>query len=624
MKENATMIKPLSLINVKILLLALFALLPLATSAQVEKDPFYNRYTDYREVLRDTSEYAAPTYTEVKDDTLFDPLRVVTNKFGKNWFFFATAGAHSFQGDYSHIGKFSGTISPDWGLGVGKWFTPGVGLKMEFIRGNSESYTEYLTGHYGHGPIRLTKKGKPYRDMRTAWWDISASAVLNLTRLFLGYEGYGSHKRMNQFIVNAGIGGVHHMGYGHKHGSDNEWSGHLELQWSRFFTPKKNFSLDLKARGLFYQTNFDLEYGQNNHAAKKWDANIGLDLGFTWYMGGRRANGWRQGGQTIYTRDYREKKILVVREKEKKVKQKVLTFYVFYPNNYSGRDDAPQAARAKVNAIDYLAGGIFTQKRYVSNGDVAQRLAAGVPLASLKTTDIPTERANQELSPGFIPRGYELAEQPLTLPMERDSLLSFREKTGYYYAPLFDGEHSWGYRIDPETMGQKLLFDENYQESNSYGLNAHRGLPLLRQRMKIDEGDQLVSFADIYAALTSNKGYIARFTDSASVALARDILTNGVITMIQAEGTATNQDNYRGEHEELVHNDRNTALAQNRALTVIAWLKGLSQLEDVATQIYQVGNMMSDVRPVPEGSTRVVNAKLNRCTKVRIHYMVQQ
>lgn len=59
----------------------------------------------FTEVFRDTVDYTAPTQTEVITEN-FDPYRIVTNKFGKNWFVFATGGYHSFRGDYSNTGKF--------------------------------------------------------------------------------------------------------------------------------------------------------------------------------------------------------------------------------------------------------------------------------------------------------------------------------------------------------------------------------------------------------------------------------------------------------------------------------------------------------------------------------------
>ena len=72
--------------------------------------------TTFQEVYRGTHQYVAPTVTEVLRDSVFDPTRVVTNKFSKNWFVFATGGVHSFVGDYSGCGKLSGTLSPDWSV----------------------------------------------------------------------------------------------------------------------------------------------------------------------------------------------------------------------------------------------------------------------------------------------------------------------------------------------------------------------------------------------------------------------------------------------------------------------------------------------------------------------------
>ncbi len=585
--------------------------------AQVEK------YKDYKEVFRDTTDYIAPTELSMQKDSILDPLRVVTNKFGKNWFVFVTGGVHSFRGDYSNTGKFKGTLSPDWGIGVGKWFTPGVGLKVEFIRSNSRGYTEYPTGHYGYGDMMYKKDGTPYRKMKTGWWDISGSAILNLSRLFLGYEGYDSPKRMNQFMVNLGIGGVHHLGYGHDYGSDNEWSGHAELQYSRFFNRKKRFSLDVKARGIFYQTNFDLEYGQADHAALKWDCNLGVDVGFTFYLDKQRSNGWGHANTRLYQRDYRERKILVVREKEKPVKYGTLTFYVFYPNNYSGRNDAPQIQDATVNALDYLAGGIFTQKRYADQGEVADRMLKNASLNDLVIEDIPTEEANKEFAIDYIPRGYEMTDTPLSLSLERKDMQAFCEKAGFYYAPIFDGLHVWQYRIDNETLKQQLISDDNYMETNSFGLNAHSGLKIVRENMDIDSGDTLVSFADVYAAMKSNEGYISQFTDEKTVNNIKWILEEGVITMIQAEGLATSQDNFTGADAERVGIERNTALSQNRAHTVISWLKGKENLNNVASQIFMVNSLNGPIRTVTDKSTRGLNAKLNRCVKVRIHYMMK-
>lgn len=589
--------------------------------------------SSYTEVYRGTHQYVAPTVTEVLRDSVFDPTRVVTNKFSKNWFVFATGGAHSFIGDYSGCGKLGGTISPDWSVGVGKWFTPGVGLKVEFIKSDSKGYTEYLTGHYGYGDILFRADGTPYRKMKTRWWDISIDVVLNLTRLYKGYEGYGSRKAMNQVMLNLGVGGVHHLGFEHNHGSDNELSFHTELQYSRFFTPAKRFSLDIKARALFYQTNFDLEYGQANHAASKFDANVGIDIGFTFYLGKKRANGWGHGATKVYQRDYREEKTVVVRQKEadaKPVQYRTLSFYVFYPNNYSGRNDAPQIADAPVNALDYLAGGIFTQKRFKSSADADGRIGAGINTNSLPTSDVPTENAGSAFAFDFTPRGYEMSTTtPLSLSMKPQDMQDFARNAGYYYAPIWDGKHQWHYRIDDATKGQQLISDANYKETQTFGLNAHAGLPIVLERMEKRDGkqvnnDEIVSFADVYAALNGDSPYLEQFTDSATVAHIREVLDNGTIALIQFEGLATSQDNYTGENAKQVGIERNTALSENRARTVLVWLQQHPNMKEVHNLTSNEPFFANGIKPVNDPSTRGLDAKLGRSVKVKIHYLIPE
>ena len=111
---------------------------------------------------------------------------------------------------------------------------------------------------------------------------------------------------------------------------------------------------------------------------------------------------------------------------------KTFTFYVFYPNNYSGRNDAPVVADSKVHTMDYLAGGIFTQKKYKNNSAVASRLKSGAPLRPLKIEDVPTEKATFTENPTGVTRGYEMSGKPLSLELDADDLQAFEDVTGYY------------------------------------------------------------------------------------------------------------------------------------------------------------------------------------------------
>ena len=140
--------------------------------------------------------------------------------------------------------------------------------------------------------------------------------------------------------------------------------------------------------------------------------------------------------------------------------------------------------------------------------------------------------------------------------------------------------------------------------------------------MDLDKSDELVSFADVYAALSSNEGYISRFADNATVQYIKDILDRGAILLIQADGLATSQDNYSGADAGRVGQERNSALADNRANTVISWLTADPRMQDVRSQSFIYSNR-GDIRTVNDPSTRSLNAKLNRCVKVRIRYMIK-
>ena len=589
-------------------------------------DSSFGSNRDYKILSMDTTTYVAPTETIVQRDSIYDPLRVVTNKFGKNWFAFVSAGVHTFRGDFSNLGKFSGTLSPEYSIGVGKWFTPGVAIKLEAMKSSTRGYTSQEHPHYSYGDLLHSKDGVPYYKMKTGWWDFSAGAVFNLTRMIYGYEGFGSGRLMNQFMFSAGIGIVHHTGYAHSYGSDNELSAHLGLQYTRFFTKSKMISLDIKLRGMFYHSNHDGEWGQGDYAAQKIDYNLGLNLGLTFYLDKRANNGWSKSTTRLYQRDYRENTIYITEEKQAtaaKMEIGTLTFFVFYPNNYSGRNDAPLVEDSPVNAVDYLAGGIFTQNQYVNTSTITSKLLAGASLNGQPIVDIPTEKADHNFVIDFIPRGYEIQKDaPMSLSLLPEDMINFRERAGYYYAPIFDGKHVWMYRVDNATLGQQLADAANYNETESFGLNSRKGYDIIKENMQVSADDRLVTFADMYAAVNENTGYISDYTDSQSVEHIKNVLNNGVITMIQVEGFATSQDNSAGAEKA---QERNMALSQYRASTIIEWLKnGNSKLNDAASQIYLLNeNYSSPIRTIKDTSTRGLNAKLNRFVKVRIHYMIR-
>jgi len=546
-----------------------------------------------------------------------DEYRIVTNRFWDNWFILGDFGGHAYAGDYGSVGDFNGLLSPDFNVGIGKWFTPGIGAKIQFGLSNSKGYSKEETC-FTYGDPMTASDGSLYWKSKNKWWDLNINAMFNLSRLIKGYEGKESDRLMNQFIASVGIGALHHRDIDAQR---NEWSGHFELQYSRFFNKKKNISLDVKAHAILYQTNFDgITLKANGENSKWWDSNIGLSVGVTYYFKKRHWDRCVPCQSPVYINNTYMPAPVVQECPE----YKTLEFYVFFPNNYSGRDDAPIVADAPVNAIDYLASGIFTQKGFKNAEAVDRLLASGGSLVSLATVDIATEKANLCKPAEGVARGYEMSSDPISLPMDAGSMRAFEEKMDYYYAPIYEGGKTWYYRVDKETTTQSLLSDDNYRESTSYGLNAHRGLDMVKKNMKTSADASLYSFADVYAAIEGNGGYVAQAADEATVKELNDILQKGRILYVQAEGLATSQDNYVGENAENIGLERNKTLAYNRAYTVIKWLRGNAMFKNVSNNDFSINALTDPIVTVNDKSTQGLNAKLNRCVKVRIHCVIDK
>ncbi len=221
--------------------------------------------------------------------------QVITNKWKANWFVLANAGVNAFWGDKTD-GSFGSRLSPQFNFGFGKWFVPAFGVKLQMTGFRSQA-DKYVQGQFTHGSATYyDKEGRPYWKERHKWWDINLNLMLNITRLIYGFEGYNSSHLKNQLIFSLGIGAVHSYDLGGP-GKQNEWAGHIELQYSRFLNKSKALSIDLTARCMLYDTWFDqVLYHQ------QFDVNASINIGFTYYF---KERGWNKTSKryTYYYQD---------------------------------------------------------------------------------------------------------------------------------------------------------------------------------------------------------------------------------------------------------------------------------------------------------------------------------
>ena len=540
-----------------------------------------------------------------------DRYRVVTNRFWANWFVLGNVGGHAFFGDYGTLGGLSEKMSPNFSIGFGKWFTPGIGVKAQFGMSNSKGFSEQ-ENWFTYGDPMYTADGTPYWKNKMQWTNFNINAMFNLSRLIRGYEGKVSDELMNQFILSAGVGTVHQRKI---EAQRNEWSGHLELQYSRFFDKEKKFSLDLKAQGMFCQTNFDgIVLKHDGKKSFWWDINAGVSVGFTYYIKKRHWDRCLPGEAPVYNIN---QTIIMPEQKNDCPEYGTMVFYVFFPNNYSGRNDAPTMADAPVNAIDYLASGFLTQTKFDNADAVAKLLNQNQSLARLRTSDISVDEDE------VMGSGYEMSDKPISLSMDAGSMQAFKEKNGYYYAPIYHGANVWNYRVDHATASQRLLKMENYKDNQSYALNARGGMDIVQKNMRPDADAELFSFADVYGAIENREGHVAQASDDAAVQKIQEIFAKGNVLYVVAEGYATSQDNFIGEDAENVGLERNKNLAYNRALTVMNWLKGNEKLKNIPSNAYSVNALANPIISVKDESVLGLTPKLSRCVKVRIHYVIK-
>ena len=541
-----------------------------------------------------------------------DRYRVVTNRFWANWFVLGNVGGHAFFGDYGTLGGLSEKMSPNFSIGFGKWFTPGIGVKAQFGMSNSKGFSEQ-ENWFTYGDPMYTADGTPYWKNKMQWTNFNINAMFNLSRLIRGYEGKVSDELMNQFILSAGVGTVHQRKIAAQR---NEWSGHLELQYSRFFDKEKKFSLDLKAQGMFCQTNFDgIVLKHDGKKSFWWDINAGVSVGFTYYIKKRHWDRCLPGEAPIYNIN---QTIIMPEQKNDCPEYGTMVFYVFFPNNYSGRNDAPTMAGAPVNAIDYLASGFHTQTKFDNADAVAKLLNQNQSLARLRTSDISVDEDE------VMGSGYEMSDKPISLSMDAGSMQAFKEKNGYYYAPIYHGANVWNYRVDHATASQRLLKLENYKDNQSYALNARGGMDIVQKNMRPDADAELFSFADVYGAIENREGHVAQASDDAAVQKIQEIFAQGNVLYVVAEGYATSQDNFIGEDAENVGLERNKNLAYNRALTVMNWLKSNEKLKNIPSNAYSVNALANPIISVKDESVLGLTPKLSRCVKVRIHYVIKK
>ena len=321
---------------------------------------------------------------------------------------------------------------------------------------------------------------------------------------------------------------------------------------------------------------------------------------------------------------------------------KAIVCVIYYPNNYSGKDDRSGI----VNAVDYLMNGVGTQK-YVDDqknavdfpvskqwkptiNGAASSMVRGYEVTSrnsgisvvteklqenynaIKATYADTatkERKAQYLTQAngtskiTVKYGNGGTEYTLAKQIGSNAL-----SLGAAVSPNIDKEpyewyrRRWYYRVDKDTENQALMSPMSYLDKNSYGLNgksAYKDIINYKEIMNsfgIDDSNkmELVSFTDMYVAL-EDSSYINDMLngcyDNTNVSKIRDIKDNKdkyKIVDVKFYGHASSQGN---NPSQAVNEARNDSLAYNRAMTLKKWLESKNFVDSSSATIGMINGV---------------------------------
>ena len=336
------------------------------------------------------------------------------------------------------------------------------------------------------------------------------------------------------------------------------------------------------------------------------------------------------------------------------VSVKTVTFYVFYPNNYSGKYDDPDYA------VAYLLSGNGAGKENDGRDDKPYRF--------------------DDLG-GIDTNGYEMWEWGLSDDNDDGNNVDERDQEGdyiYAYAESYDKilnisarkHHKWFYRVDGEysssdamygnTYGQKLLntsgeLDEtqikynsdgtidfgrsntNYMDYASYALNSTTKNWANGWKEETTTDKIYCSLREFACAVAQFKGYEVsasylrkedddRWNQYNSTLVVEDgeeptvvidyiehLLRTFKITKIEGTGFS-NSHGYNQKTE--VNKKRNKILSENRIKTIAGWLRN----EGIDVGDVEIGDEPGVASGVEPHENSGFNAKLWRSAKITITF----
>lgn len=210
----------------------------------------------------------AQTNSKGYENVSGDKYEVFTNKFWDNWFFSFGGGAEMMLGNGDTRGDLKDRISPTLNVSVGKWFTPGLGLRLQYSGLQSRGFTTDPTNGYIDGRVIQPRDGAAYYKQKFSYFNLHGDVLFNLNALLAGYNP----NRVYEVIPYLGAG------FTHSYSSPSREAFAVNAGIINRFRLSSAWDLNLELSAMAVENKFDAELG----GKKDFDGVVSASLGLTY------------------------------------------------------------------------------------------------------------------------------------------------------------------------------------------------------------------------------------------------------------------------------------------------------------------------------------------------------